>query len=728
MNIAAKDITESEAGTVTKKTFCRICGCFCGIDVTTDGDKIVKVEPDKTHPYSWRDFCSKAGNAGNLRDHPDRLTTPMKRVGDKYVEATYEEAIADIAARLNKIRKDCGPNAIATYTGNPGATNSTGVMFMGGFTAALGTQNNYKVGSIDQNNYHLVANRMYGSDFACLNIDIDHTNCFLFIGMNPAVSTLGWMYFSPLGWKRVLDAQKRGADLIMVDPRRTQSTRKANTHIAIQPGQDWALLLGIIKVIFEAGWQNVEDCDDAVGVDVVRQIAEEVSLERLSSICRVSVDQIRDVARRFATAETAACLTQTGVALNRNGTIGHWLGHVLNLITGRIDRKGGLYYQPGIFENTMAVINGMSPPVERLSRIGNHRAVAGGYPLAILPDEITTPGQDQIKALFLNAGNPVISGPDGEKLDQALQQLDLLVAIDFFQRESHRHAHWLIPAPHFLERDDFLAMLGVIYEQPFAQLGQAAIAPRNGIRHEWQFFLDLSLAMNIPFMAMPRLNTMVKASRWLAKLTGKPGHAFNPHWLWSKLVKKMGRVKWQDLKENPQGFFYGEKQYGLFRALLQTEDGKIHAAPAEFVEVLQRRLQEPLPATDTNFPYQMVNSRRESMMNSWLVETNFQRRQYGEFVEINPDDAAGKGILDGQAVRVSSRIGAIELKASISDDMPRGIVSMDHGWGSRLFDPRSGETLTVHGVNRNLLVPGDELDELAGTPTMNGIYVNIAAA
>lgn len=725
---AATRSTDRQPSPATK-TFCRICVAFCGLDVHSADGKIDKVLPDRTHPYNWRDYCSKGGTANVVRDHPKRLTVPMKRVGDRYVEASWDEAIGDIAARLSKIRDAHGPHAIATYLGNPGALNSPGALFQGGFMKGLGSDNNYYVGSVDQNNAHVVAEAMYGSELGVLVPDVDHAKCFLFLGMNPAVSMMAWLDTVPQGWERVLASQAAGADMIVVDPRETPTTKKANLHVKIRPGSDWAFLLGVIKVVFEQNWEHRADCDAANGVDTLRALAAAQPLAELSARCEVPEAQIREVARRFATAETAVCVARTGVSQNRNGTLGEWLSHALNLITGRIDRKGGRYHQPGIFKNTMKVYNLMAPPVKRRSRIGNYRAVAGAYPLAILPEEITTPGQDQIRALIINAGNPVVSGPHPDKLDAALQQLELLVAIDMFQRESHRHAHWLIPGTHFLEREEFFAVFfGVLFERGFAQFGAATIEPRGGVRSEWEFFCDLALKMKVPFMGIPGLNAVIRTSRWIARRTGNPRHAFNPRWFWALMVKAFSEIRWKDLLEQPQGLFVRDKEYGHLQRCLMTPDRRIHAAPPSFVAVLRARLGEPLDTELTaSFPLRLVNQRRSSMMNSWLVESSKHRRDYGELIEINPQDAAARGIVEQQQVAVRSATGRIELRARLTEDVPAGIVSIDHGWGSRLFDPQHGAPPEVRGVMRNQLISTAQIDELAGTPNLNGTSVEVTA-
>lgn len=712
----------------TVKTFCRICLAFCGLDVTTDGTSVTNISPDQTHPYNSQDFCIKGRSANVLRDHPKRLTAPMKRVGDRYVESTYDEAIQDIAARLNRIRAREGPNAIATYLGNPGAHNQPGTLAQGGFMKAIGSDNAYYVGSVDTNNLNVVCREMYGSEMAVLIPDVDHAKCFLFLGMNPAVSAMVWLDTVPNGWKRVLAAQEAGADLIVVDPRVTPTSRKADTHVMVRPGQDWALLLGIIKVVFENGWTHEKDCAGANGVAELQAITTAVPLTDLAEHCGVTPSQIEDVARRFATAETAVCVARTGISQNRNGTLGEWLSHVLNLITGRTDRKGGRFFNRGLFKDPLKTLNQLAPPVERRSRIGGHQAIAGAYPMGILADEILTPGDEQIRALIINSGNPVVSGPDGARLDQALEQLDLLVALDFFQRESHRHAHWLIPGTHFLEREEFYALFSGFFDTPFMQLGQAVVEPPAGVRSEWDFFLDLALAMKAPFLGIKGLNPIIRLSRGIARKTGNHRHAFNVRWLWAAIITFLTPLRWRDLVRHTQGIRYGERRYGDFRAALQTPDKKIQAAPPAFVVALRQRLAQPPQPVDDEFPFKLVNQRRRDMMNSWLVETVKRRRAYGEYIDVSPADAKALDLVDDQLVTVTSRTGSVQVKARVTDEVPSGVVSLDHGWGSRLFDPVGGGEPKVQGVRRNFLVASDDLDELSGMPNLNGTAVSLAPA
>lgn len=458
-------------------TFCRICTASCRLKVTVGEDnRVRRIEPDQQNPYTWRDFCPKGRTAAQSVEHPARLTSPMRRVGDRYVKATWAEAISDIAGRLTDIREQYGPEAIGMYIGNPAYYASANMMFASGLLDAIGTPNRYSATSLDTNNYHVVCEAMYGTPLMALVPDVDDCKCFLFVGMNPATSAMNWVFNIPNGWNRVLAAQANGADLIVVDPRRTKTAEKADTHLAVRPGQDWALLLGLLKVIFEQGLESHEACEQLNGVDAIRELAAQAKLSDLSERCGIAEADIIDVARRFALAETAMCDSHTGVAHHTTGTLGEWLSHLLNLVTGRIDRPGGRRKERG-YVSTIDIWDKMAPTQSHVSRVRGLKPIAGYQPISELADEILTPGKGQIRAVILNAGNPVVSGPDGTKLDTAFEKLDLLVAVDLVQRESHRHADWLIPDAHWLEREDLFAFVSQMQDMPYVL---RAVRPASG--------------------------------------------------------------------------------------------------------------------------------------------------------------------------------------------------------------------------------------------------------
>lgn len=714
----------------TVHTFCRICLASCGLEVTVEDNRVTKIAADKQNPHSWQDFCAKGRTAHRLVEHPRRILNPMRRVADAYVEATWDEAIADIAARMTAAIEAGGPDAVGVYYGNPAGFSSSNVIFMNGWLDAIGTQNRYAVGSVDQNALHVVADAMYGSILMVPVSDVDNCDYFLLVGTNPAVSAWNWLETVPGGWRRALARQQQGATIVVVDPLRTESAEKADVHLAVRPGQDWALLLAMVKVILDEGLEHRRDCAElATGVDRLRALVADADLDDLADRCDIARDRIERVARDFAAARGAMVVTRTGVSLHLAGTVAEWLGHVLNVITGRMDRPGGRRFEPGYVDAIR--MSAMVKAKPHYSRLLGREMVAGAHALAELPDEITTPGRGQIRALLINCGNPVVSGPDGDKLDRALADLDLLVAIDFVQRESHRHADWLLPAAHWLERDDLLSFTSNMHDEPYVQYGAKVVEPPPGVRQEWRIFTDLALAMRRPLFGAKGLNGFIKATRAAARLTRRPALEFGPHWIDRLVVatsrKVNGRkLKWRDVVSHPHGWVLGPREFGHFRGALRTDDKKVHAAPPEFVARVRELLAEPRPAAPVGYPLQLANRRHRHSMNSWLNELpGLHPAGKGNDVVIHPKDAADLGVSDGDLVRIFSPVNSIECKAVVNDRPREGVIIVDHGWGSRVFDPRGRSEPISYGVNRNLLVEGAPVDPLSQTSALSSQYVGV---
>jgi formate dehydrogenase len=271
-----------------------------------------------------------------------------------------------------------------------------------------------------------------------------------------------------------------------------------------------------------------------------------------------------------------------------------------------------------------------------------------------------------------------------------------------------------------------MAFMSGLHAKPFAQFGHRAVEPPPGTREEWQIFTDLCLAMGKPLFGYRGVNTFVKLTRKLAKLTGRPAIAFGPRWIDRLVVATGRRVRWRDLMSHPHGLLLGEPEFGQFRAALKTPDKKVHAAPPEFLARTRELLAQPHPVAPARYPFQLANRRHRHSMNSWLNELpGLHPGGKTSEVIVNPSDAATLGILDGELVRVSSPVGEVELAAKVSDQPRVGVVIIDHGWGSRIFDPRDRKQPESYGVNRNLLVDTAEIDPLSQTAPMNSSYVRI---
>lgn len=719
----------------TVHTCCQICEQMCGLSVQVDNGKVVRIDPDKDNAHNWRDYCIKGAQAHLSLDHPKRIRRPMKRVGDRYVETSYAEAIADIGKRVQAIIDRDGPHAIGAYMGNPGGFSFGAGAFFNLFIDAIGTRNKFYTGSLDQNALNVVFQKMFGCGWVSLQRDVDACKCFLFIGTNPAISAFAWQGHVPDGWHRALAAKAAGAEMIVVDPRRTETAAKATLHIAPLPETDWAFLAAVIKIIFAHGWENSARFDCVDGIDNVRELMLAIDLDEMSRRCDVPLEIIEQVAETFAKAPTAMAMAHTGVGQGRNGTLTIWLSIILNLITNRIESPGGLFYAEDALLSLLEVSNDVLPESDAVSRVRGSRAIVGYLPVAEIPDEINTPGEGQIRAMFIQGGNPVITGPDGRALTEALDKLELLVCCDLFQRDTHRNADWLIPAIHMLEREELHMLIHSLNPAAWGQMSRQVVPPPAGMLPEWVFYRDLALAMGLPVIKGKRwANHLLRASRWLGRLTGNLDNSFSPRLLAWMLMKKSKSLKWKDVVNAEHGAGTPDKpiEFGSLFRLLRTPSGKVVAAPSEFVELLQQRLREPVRRLAIDeFPLQLITRRSMYAMNSWSHETSASnlKRPLGDTIEINPDDGARFGVSDGQSVAVISSAGKVTATVVLSDAVRSGVATMVHGWGGKTYDPYAagGGATENGGVNRNLLVSNRDVDPLSYVPRLNGMDVRIEA-
>ncbi|MET0375427.1 MAG: molybdopterin-dependent oxidoreductase [Rhizorhabdus sp.] len=696
---------------IVTHTHCSICEQLCGITVTARDGAIVSIRPDKANPYTWRDFCVKAQRAGEVAASPARLMQPMRRVGDRFVPASYEEAIEDISTRLRTIVERDGPDAVGSYLGNPAGFNFGSAAFHSAFIAALGTHQTYAMNSIDNNAYHVAVDKIFDLEWLALVPDVDESDCFLFLGANPAVSKFNWLGKVPNGWRRVLDRVRQGADLIIVDPRRAESAEHATLYISPYPEEDWAFVLGMIQVILDEGMERLTDRVPVRHMEVLRALAAQVPLDQLAAWCDVPVEQIVDAARRFGRARTGFAFAATGPALGRNGTITHWLTMLLNVLTDRIDAPGGRF-MPNWPMNFAVYKDRTSSTSKRPSRVRGLPPVVGNHSVSELADEILTPGEGRIRALFIDGGNLLQSGPGGHKMAQAFDDLELFVCVDLFQRETQNHAHWLIPGQHFLERSELHVGLNATNDRPYLQASRAAIPTPETIRPEWTFYRDLAAAMDIKLF----------------------GGRFEPHPdNVSRSLLELGDhgLTFEAICEAEHGLLFGERSMGHLWTYMREKGSAIDVAPQDFVT----RIREEIAArTETpqrpKGSYRIISRRRNGMMNGWLAETSgsVTPDKTADYVEINAADAVANDIADGDTVIIRSDVASVTALAQLSDAVRSGVVVLAHGWGSPLFDPAGGEIVFQHGTQRNKLVSDTDIDPLSGVARFNGTPVTLARA
>jgi anaerobic selenocysteine-containing dehydrogenase len=722
--------------TTTVHRQCTLCEAHCGITVEVDGRDVVRITGDPDDHRSQGYICPKAAALADLYEDPDRLRRPVRRTADGWEELEWDEAIAYASKGIRDVAKRHGRHAVANYLGNPGAHTWSLLTFIT-LRLALASRNNYSVSSADQLPQHVVATEMFGNPVALPIPDIDHTEHLLILGANPAVSN-GSVLSAPGMRDRLREIASRGGRVVVVDPRRTETTKLAAEHLQVRPGSDPFLLLGMLHVVFAEGLDDLGRLAPfADGVEELRALASAWPPERAAALVGVDAEAIARTAREFAGADRAAAYGRVGVCHQTTGSVTHWLITVLNAVTGNLDRVGGAMFTTPVVDATplFRILNRLGLG-ERLHRTRTQRVsglpdALGEFPVAGLPDEILTPGRDQVRGLVIYAGNPVLSAPGGRRFDTAFEDLEFMVAIDSFVTETTRHADVILPAVSPLERDDLDLVIAAFSNRNHVRFNPKAVPPRPGGREDWEVLNDLVRGVGRGPVGRPLgLMTAALAKVGLAgpSTIARLAVLTGPHGVLRRGPRKgltLGRIR-----RSPHGIDLGPLEPRL-PGSLTTPDRRVRLAPAPLLEEAAR-LQEVATEVERSaadgFGMTLIGRRSLRSNNSWLH--NSRRLMKGRdrcTALVHPDDAAARGLDDGDLVRVTSRVGSIELPAEISDEILPGVVSIPHGFGHGR--PGVGWTFaaTKPGVSVNDITDPGVVDRLTGTAAFNAVPVRVEA-
>ena len=710
--------------TTTHYRTCTLCEAMCGLTLEVEGGRVVSIRGDADDPFSRGHICPKGVALGDVHADPDRLRQPMRRTPGGWQAIGWDEALDEAATRLREVQRAHGRDAVAVYQGNPTVHNYGTLLYAPGFIRALGTRNRFSATSVDQLPHHLAAYFMFGH-FLLLPIpDIDRTDFFLVLGANPAVSN-GSLMSAPDAAGRIKAVRRRGGTVVVVDPRRSETADLADRHHFIRPGTDALLLLALLHVVFAEGLEKPGRLADvAEGLDTVRALAADFAPERVSSATGIAAEEIRALARAFAAAPSAVCYGRCGVSTQEFGGLAQWLINLLNLVTGNLDRPGGAMFTTPAVDAVGRSKRGSYGRWK--SRVRGLPEFAGELPVAVLAEEMLTPGPGQVRALVTSAGNPVLSTPNGAQLDRALAGLDFMVSVDFYLNETTRHAHLILPPTSPLEHDHYDLAFYLLSVRNAARFSPALFPAPRGALHDWQIFLGLQRRLERG--ARARLQHAVLARMKPHGLldfglrTGPYGAGFRP----------FGRgLSLRRLKRNPHGIDLGPLQPAL-PARLATRDGRIHAAPAPLLDDVGRLRARLLDGELDGgrgvggFDLLLIGRRQLRSNNSWMH--NYPRLMKGRdrcTLVIHPDDAAVRGITEGVPVRLASRAGSVEVPAELSEEVMPGVVSLPHGFGHG----RGGIGLAVAaahpGASANDVTDDQLVDALIGTAALNGVPVRV---
>ncbi len=396
--------------------------------------------------------------------------------------------------------------------GNPGAFSYSHVLWVKGFLDGLGSPHYYTAGSQDVNNRFAASALLYGIAAGRSRSPTSSAPGFLLmVGANPLVSH-GSVLSAPRVREQLHAIIERGGRVVVVDPRRTETARQYE-HLPIRPDADAWLLLSMLHVIFDEGLDGPAFlARHARGAEQLERLCADFPPERAGEATGIAPERVRELARAFAAAPSAAAYGRTGSCLGRFGTLVAFLLDALNAVTGNLDRPGGAVFgRPPIALDEIGEKVGLATYGKIRSRFGDYPDVIGNMPATLLPREITTPGKGQIRAFFVSAGNPVLSVPDGDALEEAFGELDLMVSLDFYVNETNRHADYVLPATTFLEREDVpVAFLGFFSARRSSRSRSRWCEPAGEARQEWQVIDELSRRIGVAPYSLPALRLLAR--------------------------------------------------------------------------------------------------------------------------------------------------------------------------------------------------------------------------
>jgi anaerobic selenocysteine-containing dehydrogenase len=731
---------------------CPFCEATCGLAVEVEDDRIVTVRGDRDDPFSRGFICPKAYGLKELYHDPDRLRAPVRKTADGFEEISWEEAYAEVASRLTAIRDAHGPDAIGTYTGNPVVHDLGAVLYRPVLQRALGTRSLFNSAAIDTLPKIVQTGLMFGRSFplAVPVPDIDRTDYLLVIGANPVVSH-GSLMTMPDAPGRLKAVTARGGKLVVVDPRRTETARIASEHHFIRPGGDAAFLLAVVHTLFEEGLVDLGAAAGRVaGLDVVEQVVRELSPERAAPACGIDADVIRRIARELSAAPSAACYGRLGTCVQEFGTLASWACDLVNILTGNLDRPGGV-----MFARPAAPIDAAFPREPGFeigrwhSRVSGQPEVEGLIPSSTMAEEILTGGEGQVRAMILLMTNALRSAANSAQLEEAFASLDFLVAIDFYINETTRHADIILPTPSAAEQAGYELPFYLLSVRNVAKWSSAVMPSPEGAQETWQVLSRIGAAlMGLGGLDAQAVDDLVlrqfaqgalEDGRWdgltveevLEKVDGEIG----PPRILDMLLRvgpygdgfgrNPGGLTLEKVREAPHGIDLGPLEPRLDE-VVHTRSGAIELAPRTMLEDMPRLL-----AHLAGERRELVLIGRRDLRATNSFTHNLPALAKGRercTLEVCAQDAERLGLRDGGAALVTSRVGKLVAPVVVTRDRMPGVVSLPHGWGHAASGTRLSVANARPGVNANLLTDNQAYDVASGTAVLFGTPVTVEPA
>jgi anaerobic selenocysteine-containing dehydrogenase len=694
---------------------CMLCEALCGLEIEHDGGRVVQIRGDAQDVFSQGYVCPKGIALADLQNDPDRLRHPLAKVGDRFEAIGWDQALDLAARRLADVQRHHGRDAVATYFGNPAAHSYSALLFYPMLMDAIGTRNRYSANSVDTLPRFLTSYELYGNQVVVPVPDVDRTDYFLILGANPIVSNGSAMTAPGVG-ARLRRLRERGGKLVVIDPRRSETAAVADEHHFIRPGTDALFLAALLHVLFREGLAKPGGLLPRLdGWEVVPGLVAPFAPERVADATGIPGEVTRRLARELAAAPTAVCYGRMGTSVQEFGTVATWLVDLVNVATGNLDRPGGwMFGTPAVDLARAARLLGLAGSFDRWrSRVSGHPEFTGEFPAAALGEEIETAGAGQIRALLVLAGNPVLSLPNGGRLDRAFAGLEFMVSIDVYLNETSRHADLILPTTFGLEHEQYSILNQALAVRNVAHWSPAVLEKPPGLRHDWEVIVELAARIG-----------RAKGGREALKgrLRGALGRRIGARRALDLLLR-LGphRLSVAKLAKARHGLDLGPLEPRLGALMARR---KVRVAPQRFVADLAR-LERRLAAAASELV--LVSRRTLRSNNSW--NHNAPRLVSGRercVLEMHPRDAGRRGIETGQRVALKSRVGQVVVPVHVTDAVMPGVVSLPHGWGHDKSGARLRVAARRPGASVNDVTDDAFVDALSGASSLSGVPVEVS--
>ncbi|HBO3353833.1 TPA: molybdopterin-dependent oxidoreductase [Pseudomonas aeruginosa] len=710
----------------TEKAFCRICLGHCGMQLTIDeNDRIVDIRGDKGNPITRGYACFKGLQAEEAHHGPTRLLHPLKRNAEgNFERISSEQALDEIAARLDTLIRQYGPDAIGVYFGNGSIFNSTAVTMQAHFLEALGSRSRFTSYTIDQSAKTLSFERLGG--WAGGSLQLEQSDVVMLIGTNPLLShgLLGFLASDPT--KRLKEAKARGLKLIIIDPRKTETAHHADLLVQPLPGHDAAIIAGLIRLILDEGWEDRAFCARYVGASAMAQLRralEPFDERRVEQRAGLAAGDLRRIAELFARDSRQGCVyTGTGPSMAPHSNLMQHMADCLNVICGRFTHPG----------DAVLSVDMMTPPREfraevvppsRASwlappgRIRGSSSIAGEKPTATLADEILTPGPGQVKCLISCGGNLANLMPDQQKMIRAFEALDLRISIDPYMSNSARLADYILPPTMQYERADLpVSAYGfAFFPESWVAYSPALLKPPkdSDLIEEWYFFWALAgrLGKTIRFGEVKLdMQTPPTTDQLLAL---RAQHPLAPL---------------EEIRKHPSGKIFHDTNNVVLPPRPEAT-ATFDVIPTDVAEELHQLAQQTPPhqgheSDGHGFTHLLSSRRMRNFYNTigmHLAATR-KRNPYNP-AYLNPEDMAANGLDNGDHIEISSDHACITAIVEADAAVRPGVVSMAHAWGGL---PGENADPATHGSSTNMLISTDrDVEPVNAMPRMSAIPVNI---